>query len=129
MSLNMSYTIEADEERRVITEKIYGIWKKDTAENYHTDFIETAEPLLKGKWAKLINLCNWKPSYPEVVEIISDHLEWCHANGMVLAINVIDNPITINQLKKMFQGGGTAEISKIVKTIQEGEKILRENGF
>jgi hypothetical protein len=64
-----------------------------------------------------------------VIDIIAEHLDWCRQNGMVLAINVIDNPLTINQLKKMFQGGGTLEISRMVKTIQEGERILRENGF
>ncbi len=129
MSLNMNFTIETDAKRRVITEKIYGIWKKETAEKYHKEYMEEAKPLLKGKWAKVINLCNWKPSYPEVIDIVSEHLDWCRANGMVLSINIIDNPLTINQLKKMFQGGGTSNISRVVKTAQEGEKILRENGF
>jgi len=129
MALSMNFTIEADVDRRLISEKIYGIWKKETAIEYHNEFVKTAEPLIKGEWAKLINLGNWKTSYPEVVEIIGDHLHWCKENGMVLSVNVIENPITFNQLRRMFEHGGTADISKVVKTLHEGERLLRENGF
>ncbi len=129
MSLSLNFTIEADVERRLIVEKIYGIWKKETAEEYHLEFVKTAQPLINEKWAKLINLGNWKTSYPEVVEIIGDHLRWCRDNGMVLSVNVIENPITLNQLKRMFEHGATAGISKVARTMQEGERILRENGF
>ncbi|MBN2226524.1 MAG: hypothetical protein JW763_04090 [candidate division Zixibacteria bacterium] len=129
MSLSLNFTIEADVDRRLIVEKIYGIWKKETAEEYHQEFVKTAQPLIAGKWAKLINLGNWKTSYPEVVEIVGDHLRWCRENGMVLSVNVIENPITLNQLKRMFEHGATAKISRIAKTMQEGERILRENGF
>ena len=48
---------------------------------------------------------------------------------MVLSVNIIDNQITRNQLKQMFRIGSTGKMSKIVRTQQDAEKILAENGF
>jgi hypothetical protein len=129
MSFSLNFHIEANLERRVIYEKIYGLWKKETAVEYHEEFMRVAEPLIKGKWAKLINLSNWKTSYPEINTIVGEHLRWCRENGMVLSINVIENPITKTQLKKMFTTGGTGPISKLVRSQEEGEKLLTQNGF
>jgi hypothetical protein len=129
MSFSLHFNIEADLERRIIYEKIYGTWKKDTAVEYHEEFRRVAAPLIGGNWAKLINLSNWKSSYPEINKVIGDHLQWCRENGMVLSVNIIDNPITKTQLKKMFTAGGTAGISKLVKSLDEGEKILSQHGF
>ncbi|SYZ74141.1 hypothetical protein TRIP_C60411 [Candidatus Zixiibacteriota bacterium] len=129
MSFSMNFTIDADLKRKLIREKIYGIWKDETAQLYHAEFIKVAEPLIRGKWAKLIDLNNWRSSYPETIDIIGDHLRWCMDNGMILSVNIIENPVTSNQLKKMFVQGGTEEISRMFRTIAEGDKFLRENGF
>ncbi|RKX27433.1 MAG: hypothetical protein DRP46_09925 [Candidatus Zixiibacteriota bacterium] len=129
MSINMNYTIEADIKRKIIREKIYGIWKKETAEDYHRDFMEEAKPLTKGKWGKIIDLRNWKSSYPEVVDVIGEHLRWCRENGMIISVNVIDNPVTLSQLKRMFVLAGTQNISKVFDSIKEADTFLRENGF
>jgi hypothetical protein len=129
MTFSMYYTLDVDTDRRLMIEKIYGTWKRETAESYHRDFMETVQPLLGEKWAKVINLTNWKSSYPEMVEVIGRHLRWCRENGMVLSVNVIDNQITKNQLKQMFRIGGTGQISKIVRSQQEADKILAEHGF
>lgn len=129
MAFSMYYTIDADPDRRLMVEKIYGTWKRETAESYHRDFMEAARPLIGQKWAKIINLHNWKSSYPEMVEVIGEHLRWCRENGMVLSVNIIDNQITRNQLKQMFRIGNTGQMSKIVRTQQDAEKILTESGF
>lgn len=125
----MNFTIEADPDRKIIREKIYGIWKEETANDYYREFMETAKPLLKGPWAKLIDLRNWKSSYPEIIEIIGQHLKWCRENGMVYSVNVIDNPVTLSQLKRMFGIGGTEEISRVFRTVEEADRFLKENGF
>jgi len=129
MSISMNYTIEADTERKIIREKIYGIWKEETARSYHDDFVKEASGLIKGNWGKIIDLRNWKSSYPEVVDIIGEHLRWCVDNRMVLSVNIIDNPVTLSQLKRMFTLGGTREISKVFRSIKEGDRFLKENGF
>jgi 23S rRNA pseudoU1915 N3-methylase RlmH len=129
MTISMNFTIDADPDRMIIIEKIYGTWNIETAREYHDEFREVAKPLTGGKWAKLIDLIKWKSSYPEMVRVIGEHLRWCKENGMVLSVNIIENRVTINQLKKMFAIGGTAGISRIVRTREEAEKILRENGF
>jgi hypothetical protein len=129
MTLNMNFTIEADLDRKLIREKIYGIWKEETAILYHEEFVKEAQPLINGKWAKLIDLGNWKSSYPEVVTVVGEHLRWCIENGMVYSVNIIENPITRNQLMRMFSLGGSDNISLIFSTIKEGDKFLRENGF
>jgi len=125
----MNFTIDADPDRKIIIEKIYGTWNVETAREYCDEFRKVAKPLTGGKWAKLIDLIKWKSSYPEMVRIIGEHLRWCRENGMALSVNIIENRVTINQLKKMFAIGGTAGISRIVRTREEAEKILLENGF
>ena len=129
MSFSMYFTIDADLDRRVIIEKIYGTWKKETAQQYHEEFVKVAEPLLGGEWAKVINLNNWKSSYPEMIKVIGEHLCWCRENGMVLSVNIISNPVTRNQLKKMFNIGETGKISRIVRSQEDAEAILAERGF
>jgi hypothetical protein len=129
MAFSMHFTIDADCERKLIIEKIYGLWKKDTAQEYHDEFVKVAQPLTGGRWAKIINLTNWKVSYPEMIRVIGEHLRWCRENGMVLSVNIIGNQATTNQLKKMFSIGGTADISKIVRTPEEAQKVLAKHGF
>lgn len=131
MSFSMHFTIDAEPERRLITAKIYGIWKKETAEEYHAAFRKEAEPLVQAgqEWAKIVNLSNWKSSYPEMIRVIGEHMRWSTENGNVLSIYIIDNPITRNQLKKMMQIGGTSKSSKTVRTMKEAEQILAEYGF
>jgi hypothetical protein len=127
----MHFTIDADVDRSLITSKIYGVWKKETAEDYHAEYKEVAKPILEtGKpWAKVVNLSNWKSSYPEMTKVIGEHMRWSSQNGNVLSIYIIDDPITRNQLKKMFQIGSTRKLSKTVRTREEAEKLLVENGF
>lgn len=129
MVFSLNFTIEADPERPIVRSKIYGIWKKETAEQYHRDYKEAAQPLLKSKWAKLINLYNWKPSYPEVNEVIGDHIRWCHENNAVYSVYVVDNPVTRNQLKKMIAHSELPEATRIFKTLEEGEAFLKDRGF
>lgn len=129
MTLSMNFTIDADTKRHLIVEKIYGTWTIETAREYHQEFMKVAQPLLNEKWAKIINLSNWKSSYPEMIGIIGNHLKWCRENGMVLSVNIIENPVTISQLKKMFTIGGTIGISRLVRSPEEAEKVLKENGF
>ncbi|UCD94865.1 MAG: hypothetical protein JSU69_02100 [Candidatus Zixiibacteriota bacterium] len=125
----MNYAIETVIERKVMREKIYGIWKEHTARSYHEDFIREAASLIKSLWAKLIDLRIWRPSYPEITEVIGRYLKWCKDNGVVVPINVIDNPVTHSQLKRMFNIGGTEEISKIFRSVDEADKYLSQNGF
>jgi hypothetical protein len=129
MSFSLHFTIDADLDRRLIIEKIYGTWKKETADEYHEEFVKVSQPLTGSKWAKVINLTNWKSSYPEMVSVIGNHLRWCRENGMILSVNIIENPVTRSQLKKMFALGNTGPISEIVRNEQDAEKILAENGF
>lgn len=129
MSFSLNFTIDVDAERKIVMEKIYGTWKKETAASYDEEYRKAAEPLLGGKWAKVVNLTNWKVSYPDIIEVLGQHLRWCRQNGMVLSVNIIDNPITTNYLKKLFSSGATEDISILVRTPEEAQKVLTEHGF
>jgi hypothetical protein len=129
MAFSFNFTIDIDTERKLSRSKIYGIWKKETAEEYHREFKEIVKPLLKEPWSKIINLANWKISYPEMIEVIGDHIRWCHENNAVYSVFVVDNPVTRNQLKKMIACSGFPDANKIFKTMEEGESFLRQNGF
>ncbi|SYZ74140.1 hypothetical protein TRIP_C60410 [Candidatus Zixiibacteriota bacterium] len=129
MSFSMNFTIDADQERRVIFSKIYGIWKEETAHEYHDEFMKVVQPLLTEKWVKLINLLNWKTSYPEMVAVIGEHINWCHTHNAVYSIYVVDNPITRNQLKRMIAHSDYPEECKIFASVSEADRFLKEKGF
>ena len=122
---SLEYSFEVDPESRVIYEKIYGIWRKETAVSYHDDFREAVKPLIGTPWAKLVDLSNWKTSFPDMVQVVARHLRWCRDNGLSLSINIIDNTSTFRQLNEMFTGGGTRDISHTFRTRAEGERFLR----
>jgi hypothetical protein len=125
----MNYTIDIDVDRRIMIAKIYGIWKREIAEEYRQEYVETAEPLLGKPWARLTNLTNWKSSYPDIVEILGEHMRWCLDNGAALSVYIIDNPVTRNQLQRMVESGKAGSITKLFKTFEEGDKFLKNNGF
>lgn len=129
MYLSMHYNIEIDSDRKIVIAKIYGIWKLETAEEYHEEYRELVKPLLKSKWAKLTNLSNWKSSYPEIIEVLGEHKRWCHDNGAIYSVYVIENPVTTKQLKQIINRGNVSEAAKIFKTFPEADRFLRENGF
>jgi hypothetical protein len=129
MSLSLHYNIDIDAQRRLVISKIYGIWKEETARDYHEDYKKIVKPLLTGPWSKLTLLTNWKSSYPEIIEIIGEHMRWCHENGAVFSLYVIDNPITTNQLNRMIEKSNAAQIARLFKTLDEANKFLKENDF
>jgi len=129
MNINLHFNIDAIPDRKLITSKIYGIWTLDTARDYHDEFKEVVGELNWDKWAKLVNLSNWKSSYPEMIKIIGQHMKWSRENGMALSIYVIDDPVTLNQLKKMIAIGEIEDINYLVRSLEEAEKILAEHGF
>ena len=123
------YTLDADVENSIMYEKIYGIWRIETADSYYNDFKKEARELIKKPWAKFIDLSNWKTSSPEVIEKIGEHLDWCHKNNMAWSINIINNPVTYSQLQKMFNKGGTKDISRTFRSRDEAERFLKDQGF
>jgi len=123
----MEFSFDVDEENRIIYEKIYGLWKAPTAEAYHEAFVKAVQPLVGKPWAKLVDLTNWKTSYPQVVDKIAEHLQWCKENNMVLSVNVLNNISTYRQLNEMFTEGGTTSISKTFRTRGEAEEFLEKN--
>lgn len=129
MSFNFEFTIDIELERKLMISKIYGVWKIDTAHQYHKEYMEVAKPLIGDKWAKLVNASNWISGAPEIVRMISDHIRWSLENGNVLAVYYTHNPMATNKIKQMFNRGGGAKISRIVGSREEAEKFLRKNGF
>ncbi len=125
----MEYTIEADVDNCIVYEKIYGVWREETARSYSEDFKQEVEPLIKKPWAKLVDLSNWKTASHEVVQIIGDQLAWCREHNMVVSISIIDNPVTYGQLMRMFAKGKTKKMSQTFRTIEEGRKALRQLGY
>ena len=125
----LEYLIDVDEENRIVYEKIFGIFRPETAVAYKEDFEEKVAPIIDKPWVKLIDLNNWKPSYPEIIQTIGEHLHWCKDHNMVWSVNIINNKVTYGQLMKMFSEGATREISRTFRKMEEGEQFLKEQGF
>ena len=126
---SLEYSIDVDADNGIVYEKIFGIWKKETAESYKKDFEEEVTPIIDKPWVKLIDLNNWKIGYPEVVDIIGQHLAWCRKHNMVWSVNVINATATYKQLQRMFEKGGTKKMSKTFRNHAEGVAFLRQKGF
>ncbi len=126
---HLEYDIDVDEDNRIVYEKIYGIWRIDTAKSYKDDFEREVQGVIDKPWAKLIDLSNWKTAHPEVIEIVGKHLEWCRKHNMQWSVNVINNTVTYGQLLKMFEKGATKEISKTFRTYKEAEEFLTAEGY
>lgn len=128
-SWSLEYSFDVDVDKAIVYEKIHGIWKLDTAIKYHQDFQKEVQPLIAKPWAKLVNLSNWRTSYPQVVSRIGEHLQWCRKHNMVLSINVLNNPSTFRQLNEMFVVGHTKQMSQVFRTQAEAMKYLEEHWF
>jgi len=126
---SFEYTIDPDVDNRLAHVKIFGVWKVDTARSFKQDFEEETAELIKQPWAKLTDLSNWKIAYPEVINIIAEHLRWARAHNMEWSINIIDNPATYKTLQKMWAKGGTVDISKTFRTRVEAETFLKQQGY
>jgi hypothetical protein len=124
---SLEYSFDVDVKNRIIYAKVFGSWKADTARGYSDDFRVEVQPILGKPWAKLIDLTNWKTSYPDVIKIIGDHMEWSRKNDVALSLYVLNNPSTFRQLHQMFSAGGTKEISMTFRTLAEAEAYLKEN--
>lgn len=126
---HLEYNIDVDKENGVVYEEIFGVFSPDTAASYMKDFKEQVSPIIDKPWVKLIDLTSWKTAHPEGVEIVGQLLLWCREHNMKWSVNIINNQVTYFQLMKMFNVGGTHEISKTFRTFKEGKKFLREQGF
>ena len=124
---SLEYSFEVDEENAVIYEQITGLWKKDTALKYHEDFMEEVKPLISKPWSKLVDLRQWKTSYPDIIKVLGEHLDWCKNNNLVLAVNVLNNPSTFRQLNEMFPVGGVEDIEHVFRNMDEAKEYLKEN--
>lgn len=124
---SLDYTIDIDTEHAVARVKIYGLWKKETAERYHRDFAKAVQPLLGRPWAKVIDLTKWKTSYEIVIEVIGRHMEWSRENDVRLQLYILDNPSTFRQLNRMFEKGDVKAISSTFRKQEEAERYLKEN--
>ena len=126
---SFEYTIDPDVTNRLAQVKVFGVWKIETARSFKEDFEEQTVELIKNPWAKLTDLSTWKIAYPEVIDIVANHLRWCLANNMAWSVNIIDNPATYKQLQKMWARAGTAKYSKTFRTRNEAETFLKRQGF
>ncbi len=124
---SFEYSFNVDEKNRVIYVKIHGIWKAETARSYHQEFKKEVAPILGKPWAKLVDLTNWKTSYPDMIKVIGEHMDWSRNNDVALSLYVLNNPSTFRQLNEMFTSGGTKEISQTFRTMAEAEQFLKEN--
>ena len=128
---HFEYSFDLDEKNRMLYGKIYGVWKKATAEAYFEEQKEIMAPVIKTKkpWAKLVDLSNWKIAHQDVIAIIGNLNRWCRENNMEWAVYVINQPAGYSQLMKMFESGQYSDITQTFRTRSEAEKFLTDKGY
>lgn len=123
------YTLDVDLDNRIIYEKIYGVWRVATAKAYIQDFQDEVKQLTKKPWARMVDLSNWKIAYPEVIEIMGSHFDWCRQHSLQWSVNVINNPTTYGQLVRMANSGKVSEYTRTFRTQFEADKFLKEQKY
>ena len=126
---HFQFNIDIDSKNLIVSVKIYGVWRQETAREYSEHFKEEVKVLIGKPWARLVDLSNWKTASEEVIDVIGELLQWCIENNMVHSVYIIDNPITYGQLMRMVSRGKARDISKTFRTRNEAEKYLKHQGF
>ena len=126
---HFEYSFDLDEKNRILYGKIYGVWKKATAEAFLEEQKEIVKPIIKKPWAKLIDLSNWKIAHQDVISIIGDLNRWCRENKMEWAVYVINQPAAYSQLMKMFESGQYSDLTQTFRTRAEAENFLIGKGY
>lgn len=123
------YELKVHPARKLIEEKIVGMWDVPMAHQYIKDFKDRARPLLGAPWALLTDLTDWKTSIPEIVELIGNQLGWQMENNMKANANIIPNPSQRLQFKRMVKEGGVEDVCFVFATREDADAFLKEKGF
>ncbi len=115
--------------RRIIKEKIIGFWNKETAEAYHKDCRAFANLLIREKWAKCIDMTEWNPSNPKVMNILHKHVEWARKNNMAYSANIVITKIPKLQMNTMLRLGRPKRFYEFFDNEKEAFAWLKKNGF
>ena len=126
---SFNFTIDIDLDASIAYAKIFGVWRMQTAIDYHEQFKRDLEPLTKKPWVRVVDLVNWRMGTPEMVDEIAKHMRWCREHNMVLQVHVVNDPVRYGQLQRMFERGGAKDISKVFRTRVEAQRFLREQGY
>jgi hypothetical protein len=126
---SFNFTIDIDLDAAIAYAKIFGVWRMQTAVDYHEQFKRDVEPLIKAPWVRVVDLINWRMGTPEVVDEIGKHMIWCRKNNMIRQVHVVNDPVRYGQLQKMFEKGEAKDISSVFRTRVEAQRFLREQGF
>jgi len=126
---HFQFSIDADIENRIVYGKIFGVWRKETAIDYHKAFKAEVGDIIAKPWAKFIDLKNWRMGTSEVDEEIGKHMKWCSENNMEIQVYVVSDSARYIQLKKMMKYSRTKGISTTVRTMVEAKKLLTEKGY
>lgn len=126
---HFQFNIDADKENRIVYGKIFGVWRKETAEDYLEAFKVEAAEITAKPWAKLINLKNWRMGTADVDVAIGEHMKWCSDNNMEIQIYVISDTARYAQLKKMLKQSRTKNVTTTFRTMVEAAKFLKEKGY
>jgi hypothetical protein len=126
---SFNFTIEIDLDAHIAYNKIFGVWRLQTAQDFHEQFRRDVEPLVKKPWVRVVDLINWRMGTPEMVDEIGKHMKWCRAHNMIMQVHVVNDPVRYGQLQRMFEKGEVKDISKVFRTRVEAQRFLREQGY
>ncbi len=124
-SFSLSFTIDVDQKRRIVYCKIFGLWKREIADEYREAFRSEVAPLTGAPWAKLVDLTNWRTSYQDVVGVLGKHMRWGVDSGCEMSLYVLNNPSTFRQLNEMFRTGRVTDSSHTFRTFPEAVTYLK----
>ena len=118
------FHIAVNQNDRVVTETISGVWRKSDARRYVERLHRDVAPLTNGSWKLKTDLRHWNTASPEVEAIISESFQWNREHGMAANANIVEGSIQQAQLQSMFDNAGVADVCKAFATEQEADRWL-----
>jgi|BioPla2DNA2_1021312.scaffolds.fasta_scaffold63385_2 hypothetical protein len=118
------YTIRYDAVRKICYEVPVGLWTKEDYQIYHNDYVSKIGPLLNGKWAKIVDLRQYKTS--DITEEINKHSKWMMSTGCNTLAFIVESAIVKMQMNNA--GAGTFQQQAFTDE-KEAYEWLKSKGF
>lgn len=98
-SLKGIYTINYDEDKRIVFEESIGHWRREDYEEYHKQFVNLIGPAIGNQpWALVSDLRKYEMS--DLDDIMIKHTEWLALNNLQYAAAIVDSTYVKMQINK-----------------------------
>ncbi len=122
------YELKVDTNRRIVYEKLIGLWSVDDFKRFDNDYrTKIVKQLGAGNWAKSSDMREYKPNTHVTPEMMDSHLKFVSSTGCIGGACIIDSITLKMQLKRASKESIGAP--GYFDNEQEADSWLKDKGF